>query len=63
MLNIYQFNYVLIVGFNFESNRPENKTTWKQADITEKKKDSDNKNIFTEFKVLKLRRYGYFLQF
>lgn len=38
MLNIYQFNYVFIVGFNFESNRPENKTTWKQADITEKKK-------------------------
>lgn len=37
---------------------PGNKQT-----LLKKKKDSDNKNIFTEFKVLKLRRYGYFLQF
>lgn len=60
MLNIYQFNYVFIV----ESNKPENKTKPpgnKQTLL--KGKDSDNKNIFTQFKVLKLRRYGYFLQF
>lgn len=28
-----------------------------------KGKDTDKKNIFTQFKVLKLRRYAYFLQF
>lgn len=64
MLNIYQFNYVFIVVFNFESNRPEmsNKTTWKLADITEKKKILIKGKFYSNLRCYKLRGYAHFLQ-